>query len=132
MVSSKAIRRDARALYKLSLDAVGSLDASRVAAILAALDANPPPAYLPMLRAYLRLVSAEVARGEARIAHAGPLSQTEAQAIADAFARHYKRHVTPVMHSDPALIAGIRVQVGDDVHELSAAGTLAAIAEAAN
>lgn len=131
MASQKAIRRDARSLYKLSLGADGLLDAGRVTSILAALEANPPASYLPILRAYQRLVAAEVARGEARIEHAGPLSADEAALIAASFTKRYKRAVTPITTPNAALIAGVRVRVGDDVFDLSAAGTIGAIAAAA-
>jgi F-type H+-transporting ATPase subunit delta len=130
MASQKAIRRDARALFKLSLGADGALDAGRVTAILAAVEANPPAGHLPLLRAYQRLVAAEVSRGQARIEHAGPVSEAEASAIAAAFSRHYGRAITPVTVPNPDLIAGLRVRVGDDVHDYSVAGTLAAVASA--
>lgn len=127
MASQKAIRRDARALFKLSLGADGKIDGGRLSAILAAVEANPPAGYLGVLRALLRLVSAEVARGEARIEHAGPLSADEAATVAAAFARRYNRPIAPVTVANPDLIAGLRVRIGDDVFDVSAAGTLAAI-----
>lgn len=130
MASPKAIRRDARALYKLSLGADGRLDATRVTAILAALDATPPASYLNLLRAYQRLVQAEISRGEARIEHAGPIAPEAAAAIAAGFAKRYKRPVAPVTVPNNSLIAGLRVRVGDDLYDMSVAGALAAVAEA--
>jgi F-type H+-transporting ATPase subunit delta len=131
MASQKAIRRDARALFKMSLGRDGKLDGSRISQILAAIDANPPSSYVPLLRAYQHLVSAEVAKGEARIEHAGPLTESDAALIAAAFSKRYNRPVVPVTAAHPNLIAGLRVRVGDDVFDLSASGTLAALAASA-
>jgi len=44
--------------------------------------------------------------------------------------RRYGRSITGVARRNDALIAGVRVRVGDDVYESSVAGQLAALASA--
>ena len=49
-------------------------------------------------------------------------------AIAAAMTRRYGRPVTATARPNPALLAGLRVHVGDDIYESSIAGQLAALA----
>ena len=44
--------------------------------------------------------------------------------------RKYERRVSTETKENPALIAGIRVRIGDDVYESSVAGQLSALASA--
>jgi F-type H+-transporting ATPase subunit delta len=88
--------------------------------------ANP----IAVLRAYQRLVAAEIARGQALIEHAGPISDSTVAAIAQAMTRHYGRPISASGRKNPELIAGMRIRVGDDVYESSVAGQLAALAAA--
>jgi F-type H+-transporting ATPase subunit delta len=80
-----------------------------------------------VLRAYLHLVANAVARGQARVEHAGQVSDQVLQNITAALARKYGRALTTVTQPNPALLAGLRVRVGDDVYEASIAGQLATL-----
>ncbi|MDB6094418.1 MAG: hypothetical protein JWM32_1980, partial [Verrucomicrobia bacterium] len=51
-------------------------------------------------------------------------------AVATAMTKKYSRTITASAKPNPALIAGLRVQVGDDVYESSVAGQLATLAAA--
>jgi F-type H+-transporting ATPase subunit delta len=44
------------------------------------------------------------------------------------FTQKYQRPIAASARPDPALIAGLRIRVGDDVYESSVAGQLAALA----
>jgi F-type H+-transporting ATPase subunit delta len=44
--------------------------------------------------------------------------------------KKYARQITSVARRDDALLAGLRVRVGDDVYESSVAGQLATLAAA--
>jgi F-type H+-transporting ATPase subunit delta len=132
MASQKTIRRNARALFKMSFDpATGQLSGERISGILKALEGHQPPSYESLLRAYHRFISAEVARGQARIEHAGPITQEDVSSITASLSKRYGRPITAITTPNPELIAGLRIRVGDDVHDLSVAGTLAAISAAA-
>jgi F-type H+-transporting ATPase subunit delta len=123
------IRAYAKQLVQLSL-VDGSVSADQVAGVLAYLEKNPPARLPLILQTYRKLIAAEIARGEARVEHAGPVASESLTAIAAALAKRYGRPVTAVSTSNPALLAGLRVSIGDDVYESSVAGQLAALAAA--
>ena len=128
-MSTAAVRTQAKQLLALSMEG-GAVSAERVSAILASLAKSRSPHQLrPLFRAYQALIRREVAKGEARIEHAGPLSESVAAAIAQHFSQALGRPVRPVARRNDALIAGFRVRVGDDVIDASAALRLSNLAK---
>ncbi len=124
---AKAAQQLARQLFKMSVVG-GAVSADRVGGVLAYLEKNGPRNPVMVLRAYQRLVSAEVAKGVALVEHAGAINDAMLASIAAAMTRRYNRPVTAQARPNPALLAGIRVHVGDDIFESSVAGQLAALA----
>jgi F-type H+-transporting ATPase subunit delta len=124
---SKQINQLARQFFKLSV-ADGNLSPDRVAGVLQYIEKHRPAHAVAVLKAYQRLIAAEVARGEAVVEHAGPLGATVLPAIAAALTKKYGRRVTSSAKRNDALLAGLRVRVGDDVYESSVAGQLATLA----
>jgi F-type H+-transporting ATPase subunit delta len=128
-MSTASVRTQAKQLLTLSLEN-GAVSAERVGAILNSLTKSRSPHQLrPLLRVYLALIRREVAQGEARIEHAGPLTDAVANAIAQHFSQALGRPVRPVARRNDALLAGFRVRVGDDVIDASAALHLANLAK---
>lgn len=128
-MSAASVRAEAKRLLALSLQG-GVVSADLVGAVLAALTKSRPAHQLrPLLRAYLANVRRELARGEARIEHAGPLSAADADAIAAHFTKALARPVRPVARRNDALLGGFRVRVGDDVTDLTASLRLANLAK---
>ena len=128
-MSAASIRAEAKKLLALSLES-GAVSAERVGAVLGALNKSRPSHTLrPLLRAYLANIRRELARSEARIEHAGPLSSAESDAIAAHFTKALGRKVSPVLSRNDALIGGFRVRVGDDVTDLTASLRLANLAK---
>jgi len=127
MRASQQSRQYARQLFRLSL-AGGVVSAERVAAVLAHLQSHPPRQPLEVLKSYQRLVAAQLARNRALVEHAGAIDDAVLGAIAGAFTQRYQRPIAAVAQPNPALIAGLRVRIGDDVYESSIAGQLAALA----
>ena len=128
-MSAASVRAEAQRLLALSLEG-GAVSSDRVGAVLAALAKSRPSHQLrPLLRAYLANVRRELARGEARIEHAGPLSAADADAIAAHFTKALARPVRPVARRNDALLGGFRVRVGDDVNDLTASLRLANLAK---
>lgn len=121
--SAKQASQLAHRLFKLSM-VDGAVSAERVAGVLAFIQKHKPAKPVMVLRAYHRLVAAELARGRALVEHAGDVSEASLQAIAAAMTKTYRRTVAAVARPDPALLAGLRVRVGDDVYESSIAGRL--------
>lgn len=125
MIASKQAQQLARQLFRLSL-IDGELSSERVAGVLDYVEKHCAHPH-GVLSAYHRLVAAEVARGQAVVEHAGPVTQAVLDSIFAALARRYGRRITPVARRNDALLAGLRVRVGDDVYEASVAGQLAAL-----
>jgi F-type H+-transporting ATPase subunit delta len=123
----KQIQQLARQFFKLSV-VNGALSAERVAGVLQYVEKHRPPHPTAVLKAYRRLIAAEIARGQAVVEHAGPVDESVLANIAAAMTRKYHRPVTSVSKRNDALLAGLRIRVGDDVYESSIAGQLAALA----
>ena len=121
------IRTYARQLLQISL-VDGRVSSEQVAGILAYLEQNPPTRLSTILVAYHKLIALELAKSEARVEHAGHVAPEALAAIAVSLGQRYGRPVTAVAKSNPSLIAGLRVRIGDDVYESSVAGQLAALA----
>ena len=126
MRASKDSQQLARRLFRLSL-AEGQISAERAGGVLAYLARQPPRQLLPVLKHYHRLVAAQVARNRALVEHAGAIDRGLLQAIADQLAQKYHRPVTAVAQSNPDLIAGLRIRIGDDVYESTVVSQLAAL-----
>ncbi len=126
---AKIAEQLARQFFKLSV-VDGAVSAAQVAGVLEYVDKHRPANPVMVLRADHRLVSAEIARGEAVVEHAGAVSDTMLSAIPVAKTRQYGRRVVATASPSAALHAGLRVRVGDDVYESSIAGQLAALAAA--
>jgi F-type H+-transporting ATPase subunit delta len=121
---AKQVQQLARQLFKLSL-VDGALSADRVSGVLQYVEKHRPANTLAVLKVYQRLVAAEVARGQALVEHAGPVNESVLSSIAAAMTQKYRRKVASIARPNPALLAGLRVRVGDDVYESSVAGQLA-------
>jgi F-type H+-transporting ATPase subunit delta len=122
-------RELARTLFKLSVVG-GAVSPERVAGVLEWIVAHRPANPVTVLRAYRRLVAAELARSNAIVEHAGAVTDPILREIAAFLSRKYARPVTTEQRPNPALLAGLRVRLGDDVYESSVSGQLAALAEA--
>ncbi|MGN0885170.1 MAG: F0F1 ATP synthase subunit delta [Candidatus Spyradosoma sp.] len=123
---NQTLRKHAARLVELARGADGRIDAARVRAILAELPrAFPGAALRPLLEAFYAAVARELRFSEARIEFAGTLPAGTADALAAHFSALYERTVAPVATENPALLGGVRVQVGDDVYDASLAGALA-------
>lgn len=125
----KQIQQLARQFFNLSV-VNGELSAERVAGVLEYIEKHKPAHSLAVLKAYQRLVAAEVARGQAIVEHAGTVSEATLANITSTMSKKYGRKVTSTAKRNDALLAGLRVRVGDDVYESSVAGQLAQLATA--
>ena len=127
MVTGKAqIQQLVRQLFKLSL-VDGRISSEQVAGILGYVEKHHPVNAVTILTAYQRLIATEIAKGIAIVEHSGPVSPASLASIATALSNRYQRPVTTQTKANPALLAGIRVRIGDDLFESSVAGQLAAL-----
>ena len=131
MAATRQIRATARLLFKLSVEN-GQLSDERVSKVLAWVDQKRPPQAVAILREYQRLVAREISQGRARIEHAGVLSSGAVASIVAELARIYGRIITAETEENPALLAGLRVSIGDDVFERSIASQLEVLSAETN
>jgi len=125
--AQKKAQQLARQLFRASL-VDNELSAERVGGVLEYIEKHCPVHPRPVLSAYHRLVAAEVARGQAIVEHAGAVTASALTDIAAKLTKRYGRQITASAKRNDALLAGVRVRVGDDVYESSVAGQLAALA----
>lgn len=123
MAAPKRVRQTARILFNVSLEG-DVVSPGRVAGVLAWFEKTQPSQGLAILREYHRLVRVELSKSNARIEHAGDLPAQAVSAIEAFLSKRYSRGVTATVRENPALIAGLRVSIGDDVFESSIAGQL--------
>ena len=125
----KQVQQLAKQFLQLSV-VDGAVSTERVTGVLQYIEKHRPQHAVAVLRAYERLVAAEIARGQAVVEHAGAINDSVLASIAAAMTRKYTRKITPVAKRNDALLAGVRVRVGDDVYESSVAGQLTQLATA--
>jgi F-type H+-transporting ATPase subunit delta len=126
---AKQAQQFARQLFKLSV-MNGVVTAERVAGVMEYMEKHKPANPVMVLKAYYRLIATELAKSEAIVEHAGAITDATLAAIAAAMTKKYGRAVTATAKPNPALLAGLRVHVSDDVYESSVAGQLAALSAA--
>jgi F-type H+-transporting ATPase subunit delta len=124
---AKIAQAFARKLFALSV-VDGAVSAERVGGVLEYVERHNTPNPVMVLKAYQRLIATDLAKGVARVEHAGTINDTLLAAIATAMTNKYGRPVAATAEANPALLAGLRIRVGDDVYESSVAGQLAALA----
>lgn len=129
MKRDKKIIHLAKKLVELSKDDQGVVTEAKVADLLAGLRQVAVRNRLSVLKCYLNYLRREVALQTAVVFTPSELSAEALQAIAATYSALYNRPVSAVAKSDPSLIAGVRVRVGDDVYDASVAGRLQRLAE---
>jgi F-type H+-transporting ATPase subunit delta len=126
MKINKQAKREAKQLFRYCL-VNGLLDENRVRNVVqhvAAAGHHDGPAILSHFR---RLVKLELARHTAIVESAEPLP-TDLQADIEAgLARRYGPGLSTAFAHRPALIGGMRIQVGSDVYDGSVRAGLAAL-----
>jgi F-type H+-transporting ATPase subunit delta len=125
----KKTQQFARQLFKMSV-VEGVVSPDRVTGVLEYIEKHKPANPMMLLKAYARLIATELAKSEAVVEHAGTINDATLAAIAAGMTKKYGHRVTATAKPNPALLAGLRVQVGDDVYESSVAGQLAALSAA--
>ncbi|HEX2854487.1 MAG TPA: F0F1 ATP synthase subunit delta [Opitutaceae bacterium] len=126
---AKKAQQFARQLFKMSV-VNGTVSPERVSGVLQYVEKHKVANPLIVLKAYARLIATELAKSHATVEHAGEISAATLSTIAAAMSKKYGRPVTASAKPNPALLAGLRVQVSDDVYESSVAGQLAALSAA--
>jgi len=128
MKISKHARRDARQLLRACM-ANAVLDDTRVRQAVQSVIRDRPRGYLAVLAQFHRLLKLETARRTARVESATPLSPQFQSQLQAELSRKYGAGLSFVFVENPALLGGLRIQVGGDVYNGSVQGRLAALQE---
>ncbi len=126
MKIKKQTKREAKQLFRLCR-VNGLLDEGRVRRVveqIVAAGRRDCPAILSHLG---RLVKLDLARHTATIESATPLPADLQAAVEDGLMRRYGPGLTTAFAHRPALIGGMRIQVGSDVYDGSVRAGLAAL-----
>ena len=126
MKATKQAKRDATQLFR-SCVVNGLLDEAHARRVVQQVVTAKPRGYLGILSYFRRLVLLEVLRRTAKVDSAAPLSPDLQAKVQASLTKVYGQGVTASFALNPALIGGLRIQVGSDVYDGSVRGRLAAL-----
>jgi len=125
---TKQARREAKQLFK-SCQVDDRLNADRVRKAVSLLIEQKPRGYFGILQNLQRLVKLDEARRSARVESAVPLGQAQQEDVRNSLNRLKGGDVTVEFATNPGLIGGMRVKIGDDVYDGSVRTRLTALSD---
>jgi len=128
MKGTKQSRRLAKQLFK-SCQIDDQLNADRVRKAVSLLIEQKPRGYFGILQNLQRLVKLDEASRSARVESAVALGQAQQQDVRNSLKRLKGGDVTVAFATNPGLIGGMRVKIGDDVFDGSVKTRLASLGE---
>jgi len=128
MKGSKQSRRLAKQLFK-SCQVDGRLNADRVRKAVRLLIEQKPRGYFGILQHLQRLVKLDEANRTARVESAVALGQAQQEDVRNSLNRLKGSDVTVEFATNPGLIGGMRVKIGDDVYDGSVKTRLTALSD---
>jgi len=126
MKTTKQTIREARQVFRLCV-VDGELDEGRVRQVVQVVLQSSRRGYLALLTHFVRLVKLEYDRHTAKVESALPLPDDLQANVQSELAGVYGPGITAVFTRNPALIGGMRIQVGSDVYDGSVQSGLAAL-----
>jgi len=128
MKISKQARRDAKTLFSSCVND-GVLDENRVRQAVKLVIDGKPRGYVGILSQLQRLVKLDMDRRTAKVESAVTLSPEQENAVKVDLNRKYGSGLNITFAQNPALLGGLRVQVGSDVYDGSVHARLEALRE---
>ncbi len=128
MKVSKQARRDAKLLFKGCLKN-GVLQEDSVTKTVQAVVDRKPRAYIQILNHLLKLVKTDIHSRTARIESADSLDDATRESVEKLLVDRYGTSLMISFDVNPALIGGMRIQVGSDVYDASIRSRLQKIEE---
>jgi F-type H+-transporting ATPase subunit delta len=116
MKISKLAQREARQMFR-NCQVNGLLDENRVRQTVALLLAKKPHGYVEILSRLHRLVKLELERRAARVESATPLPADLQADVTRRIRQIYGPGADIAFSQNPALLGGLRVQVGSDLYD---------------
>jgi F-type H+-transporting ATPase subunit delta len=128
MNRTKQAARDAKKLFRLCL-VNGLLDEARASQVVRRLGATSYRNRFKVLAQFQRLVRLDCARHTATVESAAPLASGMQVTLQDGLTLVYGPGLNTSFIHIPALIGGMRIQVGSDVYDGTVQARLAALEE---
>ena len=116
MMSKQKTAREARRMFHLCL-VDGKLDEGRVRHVVQTIVKSRHRGYLLLLSYFHRLVEIDYLQHLAKVESATPVSSDLEAHIRNGLMHMYGPGITTVFSLKPALIGGMRIQVGSDVYD---------------
>jgi len=116
MKISKQEQRGARQLFR-SCQVNGLLDENRVRQTVSLLVTQKPRGYVGILSRLQRLVKMDLEQHAARVESAAPLTADLQADVTGEIKKKYGAGVSISFAQNPALIGGLRIQVGSDLYD---------------
>jgi F-type H+-transporting ATPase subunit delta len=116
MKISKQSQRDARQLFR-SCQVNSLLDENRVRQTASLLSEKKPRGYVETLSRLHRLVKLDLERRAARVESATPLPADLQADVSNRIKKIYGDGVNIAFGQNPALLGGLRIQVGSDLYD---------------
>jgi F-type H+-transporting ATPase subunit delta len=116
MKISKQAQRETRQLFR-SCQSNGLLDEKRVRQAVSLLVTQRPRGYVGILSRLQRLVKLDLEQHAASVESAMPLPADLQAEVTDEITRKYGEGVSISFAQNPALIGGLRIQVGSDLYD---------------
>jgi F-type H+-transporting ATPase subunit delta len=116
MKISKQAQRDARKLFR-GCHVNDLLDENHVRQTVALLSEKKPRDYVEILSRLHRLVKLDLEQHAARVESAVPLSAETQSEVTGEIKKKYGAGVSIAFAQNPALIGGLRIQVGSDLYD---------------
>lgn len=129
MKISKVAAATARRLFGLC-QVNGQLDDDKLRDLVSKLIEAQPRDYRAILAALQRLARLEVARRTVVVESATTLTATEGQRVIAGLAKDYGSNLNIRYETNPELLGGLRIKVGDDVLDGSVKGRLDRLSKA--
>lgn len=126
MKISKQEQREAKQLFRCCL-AQGQLQEERASQVVQALVSRKPRGYMGILSHFQRLLRLEIARRTATVESAVPLPEALRDRIQENLNQRFGQGLRFQFKETPALLGGLRIQVGSHVFDGSIKARLAAL-----
>jgi F-type H+-transporting ATPase subunit delta len=114
MKSTKDARKVSRQMFRHSFTA-GKLDEEKISNMVQTVLATKPRRYVDVLKDYQRLLHLEVEKRHAVIESATPLNRSLGDRIVANLRARYGEDLTTEFRTNPELLGGLRIKIGDDV-----------------
>lgn len=128
MKISKQAQREARQLFR-ACQTGGRLDESRLRQAIGLLAEKKPRGYVEILTRLHRLVKLDLAKRTVKVENAVETPVAQQAAITASLEKKYGPNLNITWWVKPALLGGLRIQVGSDLYDGSIKNRLEKLAE---